>query len=1429
MPLFGFCVQPLFRVSLIYMKSILTVLFLVCIQCAFAQKFEKYYERLNQAFEQGDIKTAAEEYYNLAERMNGKVVAFQDSIQLQYFESRLFRLKGDYNLSEELGAKYVGRVKRKLGDRSPEFLKILIEKGRISLESADFHSANYFLHEFFDRIRGLTLPDSELVFQARFLQTRNELERGNFSAAQQDIVNLIFKAENRLLEKKEVTDRKGHKKYVDYKDEELNSRRRELVWARLFQVQLQLARGEYENARVGFDELKKLLKKIKFKAYDKAYIDYQFELAHYYHRTDQINKAISTMKEAMGNCGRKNYPVTYLFSHNQYLRMCEEMMQLYVEARDYNRAQDVSKEYRDIISKNYGESEAFKVRIRIPFASSWERKETSFMFLLEKTVKDIVNYHLPNQYAYDILRHLYQTCMYGDSVRKAEGYINNYIKLIEHQCGKESVYYMQQQCELATFYALYSDRVNLSEPLFNEFLHNGLEKHLAPGSGMLLDALNQEGAYFEIKDQFQKAINNYVRVQQRYEERFGKGDWRVASQSIKVATVEMLMGEFPAAEEKYLNALERLEKTKGKDSREYIECLQKITRLYIITGRFEEAEKYLSRSIRTVKTASRASLLTFNGLDEELMLLLNKGLYTEAQEKTQSLIDYRIRRYGLANHRAYITPYQIGAEVFLASGNYTTAEAMASKACQVSKAIFGDTSMQYLKSLAIFCRVYSAFGDYERAQDVGEKSVAGIEKYFGDAHVEIAKPKTDLAMILFYQGGKPDAVYSLLNKALEINRSKFGTSHPRYAESLQFIASFHISNRKFQEATRLLDESDAIWQSKLGKTNTHSADVMVLRGEIDWANADYEGARAHFSKAASYYKEIFNESHPRYVSIMTRVAQAWYVLGKMDKALQVCEFTSEKNLDFVQRFFPSMSDREKTKSWALIRPSFEFYYTLAFKYKDKKPSVLGKMYDIVLNTKAILLSASIKVRERILSSGDQDLKNKFRDWTRKKEEITAAIELGPEERKLAGIDLRKMEMEAEELEIELSKGSEDFKLANEERKINWKSVRDMLEKGEFATEIIRFRYFNVGFSDSIIYAALVIQPKSRSNPEVVLLEHGRSMESKYINYYRNCIKYQLEDTISYRVFWEPLKPLFSPGSKIFFSPDGVYNELNLESLKAPRGKYVIEEENIDLISNSRDIFSAKNLVAKGSDQRNVAFLLGDPQFYSNERKPGTVSETIAQLPGTREEVNEINKILKSSRWETNSYTGAEASEEVLKSVRNPRILHVATHGYFLEDLNLESDGSSFSMINQNRAVENPLLRSGLYLNSAGDIVEESAKSKSPQLGEGVLTAYEAMNLNLNATDLVVLSACETGRGEVLVGEGVYGLQRAFQIAGAKSVIMSLFKVSDQATQELMNLFYRNWIGRGMDKRKAFIEAKKEMMKTKPQPLFWGSFVMVGVG
>ena len=182
------------------------------------------------------------------------------------------------------------------------------------------------------------------------------------------------------------------------------------------------------------------------------------------------------------------------------------------------------------------------------------------------------------------------------------------------------------------------------------------------------------------------------------------------------------------------------------------------------------------------------------------------------------------------------------------------------------------------------------------------------------------------------------------------------------------------------------------------------------------------------------------------------------------------------------------------------------------------------------------------------------------------------------------------------------------------------------------------------------------------------------------------------------------------------------------------------------------------------------------------------------------------------------FVGEEALEENLKHSLKPKLLHIATHGYFQPDLTV--DGNQ-------RSVDNPLLRSGLMMAGASQRLEQQTEKEDFAIQEdGVLTSYEAMELNLENTELVVLSACETGLGEIKNGEGVYGLQRAFRVAGARNLIMSLWKVDDEVTLELMSEFYRNWLATN-DKHDALKKAQLTIMSKFPQPTYWGSFILVG--
>jgi CHAT domain-containing protein len=216
---------------------------------------------------------------------------------------------------------------------------------------------------------------------------------------------------------------------------------------------------------------------------------------------------------------------------------------------------------------------------------------------------------------------------------------------------------------------------------------------------------------------------------------------------------------------------------------------------------------------------------------------------------------------------------------------------------------------------------------------------------------------------------------------------------------------------------------------------------------------------------------------------------------------------------------------------------------------------------------------------------------------------------------------------------------------------------------------------------------------------------------------------------------------------------------------------------------------------------------------------------VSDLPGTGIEVSQIQKTLEANKWNVTTRIRQNAREEDVKALRQPDILHIATHGFFITPQGEES--AQVSNNDLSNVQNNSMLRSGLLLAGAEKYLLEKLRSQPRSASDdGVLTAYEVINLNLDQTQLVVLSACETGTGDVRNGEGVYGLQRAFMLAGAKTLVMSLWKVDDAATQELMSDFYSRWITLN-DHADAFYNTQLEVRKKFAHPFYWGAFVVVG--
>ncbi|MGH8549930.1 MAG: CHAT domain-containing protein [Methylococcales bacterium] len=284
---------------------------------------------------------------------------------------------------------------------------------------------------------------------------------------------------------------------------------------------------------------------------------------------------------------------------------------------------------------------------------------------------------------------------------------------------------------------------------------------------------------------------------------------------------------------------------------------------------------------------------------------------------------------------------------------------------------------------------------------------------------------------------------------------------------------------------------------------------------------------------------------------------------------------------------------------------------------------------------------------------------------------------------------------------------------------------------------------------------------------------------------------------------DPLFPSDGPwpaGTRLLIAPDGELSQLPFESLPVGDGQYFWTDYRVSYLGCGRDLLRWR---LETSHRAGPPLVIADPDFDFPAQGGEPNGEPFGRLPASRKEGEIVAIMLRVPPW-----FGDQASKERLKRQRSPAILHIATHGFYLPKEEKDRQKQTPAWIGKLERLEDPLLRSCLAFAGANH-----AGSCPADADDGLLTAAEVMNMDLVATQLVVLSACETGLGEIQVGEGVLGLRRAFNIAGAGAIIMSLWKVSDLATAILMRSLYQNLLS-GMDKDEALRSAQDYVRTVK---------------
>ncbi|MEX1239441.1 MAG: CHAT domain-containing tetratricopeptide repeat protein, partial [Cyclobacteriaceae bacterium] len=1021
-----------------------------------------------------------------------------------------------------------------------------------------------------------------------------------------------------------------------------------------------------------------------------------------------------------------------------------------------------------------------------------------------------------------ILEFLYDVAITEQRYGNAENYLNQLSEIKKELCGDTSPEYHLSKIALANFYLDYTNKIEEAGKIYQDSYYNLVAMEIGEQHEDLINILNHIAQWYEMTDKYQLASKTLKEAKDAVNVKFLNTDILFGMGLNNIAKLQLKLGEYDQADANIQKALEVIDL---KDNRAYVEhgpafitALETQARLYGIKGLFDEAEANLARTRKIISKSDVPIGDEMSTAKELSTLFIQLGKYSDTEKLLDNLIlDYE-ELFGNTTLRL-IDPLVDKGRILLAKGDYTEADRIARRANELAVKIYGDKSTKSAPTQKLLGDINYTLGDFDKAEENIGKAIASQENQFGRNHIEVAKSLSQYALIKFHKGDDRKVVEKLMIEARDIMAEKLGKDNPQYAEILKNVAVLYISQGRHDIAFNSLTLAESIWRVKTGtKNNINAASIYTLTGDVYYQIKNYGKAEEFYNKSKGLYEKFFSVNHPEYVKVLSKLSKVYYMQKDYKRAKRLIEQSLTNYEQFIKEYFPALSEREKAKYWNTIKGDFEFYNTLAFSNMEDFRDLTGKVYNTQLMTKALLLSSSIKIRERIMSSTDEQLKIQYNNWVEKKEMLTLALSMSPAQLAENEIDPTALTQEVERLEKELSQKSELFGQNFETKRIVFEDVKKSLQSNEVAIEMVRYRYFNHNFTDSVIYAALYIT-SSLSKPKAIMMKDGHNMETRYFKYYRNSITGKIPDQVSYGVFWKPIVDEIGPAATIYLSADGIYNQINLESIPTPDGRYVIDNANIILVSNTKDIYLRK-IKSRAATTENTASMFGNPTFYLTASAD---NRNIAALPGTEKEVNQLQYILAQKGWVTSEYLEASAAEEKIKELNSPKIFHIATHGLYkpTEEVTLAKEIEGGEMM----LTQNPLMRTGLLLKGAGDLLDKTDYNYNME--SGILTAYEAMSLNLDKTDLVVLSACETGLGDLEAGEGVYGLQRAFLVAGAKVLIMSMFKVDDEATQKLMLKFYQKWLNSN-NMRQSFIDAKKELRVEYPEPIYWGAFMVIGL-
>lgn len=966
----------------------------------------------------------------------------------------------------------------------------------------------------------------------------------------------------------------------------------------------------------------------------------------------------------------------------------------------------------------------------------------------------------------------------------------------------------------------YNTAISKQKELINDLVNQGLTntEFYAICLANLGDMYFFTGNYIEAKPVFTQAIAAL--------EALGLDNAFVLAKAYNgMGLCHFSFGDYTAADKAYYQALEVLEKNEQENLLFYSGLYSNIATLSHVQGDYANAKKLHLESLMILQELHLENSMEYaEGLFTYATLLKDLGEYDNALTFTlQSQEIYS--QFLSSEHLKFANLKVVLAEIHLKNGNYKEALKLNEEAAETFKTQAPKTNPGYGYALNGLANIYQVLGDSQKALDYYLMAEAELKRTLSEKHKDYGITIMNIATA-YSALGEPLKSFEYFERATDIIAEAIGTQNTTYGELCILLLNvvYNYLPDNFLEFEYLIDTALKIVEGNTKKDGFFYNQALFYKAMAESKKGNLQQSIDILLNAEKNIAKNISGDNYAYSLVIYHLGMNYLLLNDYNNALTYFKKYNDDAISNISSVFAFRNHQDKQKYLNNIEHWFSDFTAIALDNKFESDEIKSITLNNQLLLKGLLLNSSKDILTELEALNDQTITSKIEHYRALKNVLDQQkFNLQAQQNDKPQEAFNQLETELVELYSAKFNTSLNFQR-------DWKEVQKKLSNNEVAIEFVRY-----AVNRNAKYAAYLI--KSGTNYPIVVKLCDETTLSKLIEKKSPNALYASRGsqakavavgTDLYNLIWKPLESHLNGIETVYFSPVGMLNQIPFTALPDENEVILLETYHLEQLSSTY-LLTQHQTESKLSSNLFIGGVKYDNESETNASEKGTqgTASSWNYLSGTLTEVQGIEQVLRENQITTKAWIGDQATEQAFKAltVQSPSVIHIATHGFFFE--NPKQEASNFNPdLTQNsvyKLSEDPLMRSGLILAGANESWKAGSNISTGE--DGILTALEISNLDLNKTDLIVLSACETGLGDINGSEGVFGLQRAFKMAGVKSIIMSLWEVPDAETAEFMNSFYKNWIALGNTKE-AFRNTQLDMSsKYKSEPEKWAAFVL----